>query len=251
MTKLVARLAAAGCVAPAEEVAELRAIAGTDAALLDQFVARRCTGEPLPWIVGRAAFCDLYVHIEPGVYVPRWQSEPLAERAAEFLPPTGCAVDLGTGCGAIAAVLRARNPDATIAGTELDALAVACARRNGIAVFEGPLFAPLPPSMRGAIDVAVGVLPYVPTTDIAFLPRDVRTFEPRSALDGGADGLAVVLAAIEQAGDWLAPDGVLLLEVGGEQATRIAEACQYHGLRVVDVLVDEEGDQRGVEIRRS
>ena len=100
----VARLAAAGCVAADEEAAELVG-AATGPADLEDRVARRTAGEPLAWIVGHTTFCGIEVRVDRGVYVPRWQSEPLAERAVDLLPPTGTAVEVATGTGAIAAVL--------------------------------------------------------------------------------------------------------------------------------------------------
>src|SRR6478609_11788750 len=109
---LTERLAAAGFVAAEEEAAELRVRAGEDRELLDALVARRLTGEPLAWITGSVEFCGLQIRVDPGVYVPRWQTEQLARRAAERLPDTGLAIDLCTGAGAIARVLTTASPDA-------------------------------------------------------------------------------------------------------------------------------------------
>jgi len=129
-------LETAGCVAADEEAAILIHTADGGGELA-QMLARRLTGEPLAWITGRASFCGLDVAIDPGVYVPRWQSEPLALMAARLLPPTGRAVDLCTGAGAIAMVMRSARPDARVAATEIDPLAASCARQNGLVVYEG------------------------------------------------------------------------------------------------------------------
>ena len=102
---LTARLSRAGFIAPDEEANELLARAGGNVELLDSLVGRRLTGEPLAWITGKLSFCGVEIHIDPGVYVPRWQSEPLARRAADRLPATGVAIDLCTGSGAIARTL--------------------------------------------------------------------------------------------------------------------------------------------------
>ena len=91
-------LVAAGCVAADEEAAELVASA-PDADALDALVARRVSGEPLAWLTGTVRFCGIEVAVDPGVYVPRWQSEALAERASALLPDHGTAVDLATGSG--------------------------------------------------------------------------------------------------------------------------------------------------------
>ena len=92
-------LAAAGCIAPAEEAAELIAAAGGEAGVLEELLARRCTGEPIAWLTGSTRFCGIDLHVEPGAYVPRWQTEPLARRAAALLPAGGIGVDLCTGVG--------------------------------------------------------------------------------------------------------------------------------------------------------
>ncbi len=184
-------LAGAGCVAADEEAVELVASA-PDADSLEALVARRVAGEPLAWLTGTSRFCGTDVAVDPGVYVPRWQSETLAERAASLLPDRGTAVDLATGSGAIALVLSRRRPGARVVGTDVDPRAVACARRNGVTVLEGPLDDPLPDDLAGRVDVLCGVLPYVPTGALHLLPRDVLAYEPRRALDGGPDGLGPV-----------------------------------------------------------
>jgi release factor glutamine methyltransferase len=247
LSEATERLAAAGCVAAGEEARELAAVAQGDDRMLAALVDRRSTGEPLAWITGTTMFCGTSVGVAAGVYVPRWQSEPLAERAAELLPDHGRAIDIGTGSGAIAGVLLARRPHASVLGTETDSKAAECARANGVPVVEGDLFEGVPTSWRGSVDVIVSVLPYVPTAEIEYLPRDVRDFEPSNALDGGVDGLVVVRRAVAEARTWLRPGGHLLLEVGGDQPgvlTPALEAAQFASIRVI---ADEDGDPRGIE----
>jgi release factor glutamine methyltransferase len=157
------RLAAAGCVAAEAEAEELAASASGDDEMLAALVERRSSGEPLAWITGTTLFCGHSVAVTAGVYVPRWQSEQLARRAAALLPPGGRAIDLGTGSGAIACALLDRRPDASVLGTERDPVAARCARRNGVNVVDGDLFEGVPSSWRGTVDVIVAVLPYVPT----------------------------------------------------------------------------------------
>jgi release factor glutamine methyltransferase len=245
----VLRLTAAGCVAPQEEAEELASAALGDAGLLARLLARRAAGEPLAWVTGTSVFCGCTIAVSPGVYVPRWQSEPLAERAVELLPPTGRAIDLGTGSGAVACVLRDRHPGASVLGTECDPVAALCAQRNGVTVAEGDLFEGVPPAWRRTVDVIVAVLPYVPTRELAYLPRDVRAFEPAVALDGGDGGLAVIRRAVRQAPAWLQTGGHVLLEIGGDQfevLAAILEAERFVGVRE---MTDEDGDPRGVVAR--
>ncbi|HEV3265347.1 MAG TPA: HemK/PrmC family methyltransferase [Acidimicrobiales bacterium] len=241
------RLRAAGCIAPDEEAEELAACAQGDDEALAALVERRSTGEPLAWITGSARFCGCQIAVTAGVYVPRWQTEPLAERAAELLPPDGRAIDLATGSGAIAGVLLDRRPDASVLGTESDPVAAACARSNGVIVAEGDLFEGVPASWRGSVDVIVAVLPYVPTDEIEYLPRDVRDFEPTTALDGGVDGLAIVRRAVTEARPWLRIGGHLLFEIGGDQPEVLAPILEAEHFTSIRILSDADGDPRGIE----
>ena len=175
---LAARLAAAGFVAAEEEAAELLARAAGDGDALDALVARRLTGEPLAWITGSVVFCGLEVRVDPGVYVPRPQTEPLARRAAERLPRDGAAIDLCTGC-------RGDRGDAGRAPPGRARRGVRRRRARGRLrgaptawrPSRGDLFAPLPPELEGAVDVVVGVVPYVPTPELGLLQRDTLAFE--------------------------------------------------------------------------
>ncbi len=247
MGSIVAQLASAGFVAPHEEADELRAAAGGDAARLEALVARRLTGEPLAWITGSVTFCGLEVRVDPAVYVPRWQSEPLALRAVERLPATGTAIDLCTGAGAIAKTLIARRPHARVVATDVDARAVACARANGVQAHRGDLFAPLPADLQGGVDVVVGVLPYVPTPELPLLQRDTLTFESPLAYDGGPDGTGLLRRAVRESPGFLRRGGALLLELGGTQAQALAGELGRLGYADMRTLVDEEGDVRGLE----
>jgi release factor glutamine methyltransferase len=240
-------LADAGFVAAAEEAAELLARAAGDAELLDALVARRRTGEPLAWITGSVTFCGLQVRVDPGVYVPRWQSEPLALRAAERLPADGLAIDVCTGAGAIAKTLVARRPGARVVATDVDERAVACARRNGVEAHRGDLLAPLPGALEGSVDVVVGVVPYVPTGDLRLLHRDALTFESTLSYDGGEDGTALLRRVVADSTRFLRRGGALLLELGGHQADALGDDLGRLGYVDVDVLRDEEADVRGIE----
>jgi release factor glutamine methyltransferase len=243
-TSLVELLAAEGFVAAEEEADELLARAGGDAELLDELVARRLTGEPLAWITGTITFCGLEIRVDPGVYVPRWQTEQLAQRAVERLPEHGAAIDLCTGSGAIAATLMARRPGARVVASDLDARAVACARSNGVDAYQGDLFAALP---AGRVDLVVAVVPYVPTPDLPLLQRDTLTFESPVSYDGGDDGLGLLRRVVADAIGFLRPGGALLLELGAGQPEGLAGDLERLGYRDVTVLRDEDGDVRGIE----
>jgi release factor glutamine methyltransferase len=246
MASVTRALETAGCVAPGEEAVELIQAAHGDEGALARMLARRITGEPLAWITGSVDFCGLDVAVDPGVYVPRWQSEPLAMLAAELLPPTGLGVDLCTGSGAIAMVMQTARPGARVVGTEIDSVAANCARRNGVVVYEGDLDDALPAELASQIDVMVGVLPYVPSDAIQYLPRDVQHFEPRMALDGGEAGLALISTIVPRSPRWIRPGGWLALEIGSDQVAEVATMLTGSGYVDLDVLADEEGDPRGI-----
>ena len=143
-----------------------------DGALLEQLVARRVAGEPLAWVTGSAGFAGCRVRVDPGVYVPRRQTEALVLRAIELLPEDGLAADLCTGSGAIAMALERGRPRARIVASELDPVACRCAQDNGVEVFAGHLGEPLPGGLKGRFDVVIAVVPYVPSDVFAYLPRE-------------------------------------------------------------------------------
>jgi release factor glutamine methyltransferase len=248
---LVELLADAGFVAAREEADELVACAAGDAELLDALVGRRLTGEPLAWITASVSFCGLEIRVDRGVYVPRWQSEPLARRAVERLQAHGVAIDLCTGAGAIAKTLITARPRARVVASDIDERAVACATANGVEVYRGDLFAPLPRTLEGRVDVVVGVVPYVPTPDLPLLQRDTLAFESPLSYDGGHDGTELLRRVIADSARFLRRGGALLLELGGEQAGALGDDLAR--LRYVDVtvLVDEDGDVRGIEATRA
>jgi release factor glutamine methyltransferase len=247
--RVVAALAEGGCVASVEEADELFRASSEGVGRIEDLVARRLSGEPLAWITGSVLFCGIRILIDPGVFVPRPHTQAMARRAVALLPSGGIAVDLCTGSGAVAAVLASAHPDATVMATEVAPVAVACARRNGVGALVGDLDEPLPPSLRGRVDVMTAVVPYVPTEELAFLPRDVLANEPRNALDGGPRGTTLLVRAAEAAARWLAPGGTVLLELGGDQAGELTAAFENAGLSGIRVHRDGDGQDRAIEAR--
>jgi release factor glutamine methyltransferase len=256
---LVAVLSKAGFVAPEEEADELLSAAAAAAAvtetadtaaaedeLLYALLARRLTGEPLEWIVGHMSFCDIEIRVDHGVYVPRKQSEALARHAVAHLPAEGTAIDLCTGTGAIAKVLATAHPGAHVVASDLDERAVACARSNGVEAFEGDLFTPWPVGLEAGVDVIVGVVPYVPTPALTLLHHDALAFESRVSYDGGPDGTGILRRVLTESPRFLRPGGVVLLELGGDQADLLRDDLELLGYRQLTILFDEDGDVRGV-----
>ena len=252
---VVAALRAAGCVF-AEDEAGLLIDAARTPDELAAMVARRVAGLPIEHVLGWARFCGLRIVVEPGVFVPRRRSEFLVRQAAVLAradlrtadrPPV-VIVDLCCGSGAVGAALVATlgraelgRADRTGSGAgsvelhavDIDPAAVRCARRNvpmGGRVYQGDLYEPLPAGLRGRVDLLVANAPYVPTEAVALLPPEARDYEPKLALDGGADGLGIVRRVVAGAPEWLAPGGQLLVETSVRQAPAVVEMIAGHDL---------------------
>lgn len=235
MTTLVERLRAAGCVF-AEEEADLLRAAARDDGHLAELLDRRVGGEPLEHVVGWADFCGLRVEVGAGAFVPRRRSEFLVERAVALAPPGAVVLDLCCGVGALGAAIASRaSGGVELHAADIDPAALAYARRNvapyGGSVWEGDLYAPLPASLRGRVDVLVVNAPYVPTEEIGCMPSEAREHEPLVSLDGGADGLDVHRRVAAGALPWLAPGGHLLIETSARQCPVTAAALAAAGLR--------------------
>jgi release factor glutamine methyltransferase len=229
--EVVERLRAAGCVFAEDEAAVLTE-AAPDAATLGELVRRRVEGEPLEQVVGYADFCGVRVRLRPGVFVPRWRSGLLVELAAAHAGARSTVLDLCCGSGALGMAVRHRVPSITLHAADADPAAVACARDNlGGGVHRSDLFAGLPEHLRGTVDVLLANVPYVATRHLPFLPAEARLHEPRTALDGGEDGLDLFRAVVAAAPAWLAPGGLLLSEVTEAQVPAAIDAVRAAGLR--------------------
>jgi release factor glutamine methyltransferase len=210
-------------------------------AAVDELVRRRLAGEPLAYVVGHREFYGLDFRVDQRVLVPREETELLVEevlRYAHHRPaPDLTVADVGTGSGVVAIAVACRLPGATVFATDIspDALVVADVnrRRHNVAdrvhLLRGDLLQPL----GRRVDVIVSNPPYVPTARIATLGPEVGR-EPRVALDGGAEGLDVVLGLLREAPGYLNPDGRLVIEIDPDHlrpATRAAKQA-FPGSRV-------------------
>ncbi len=228
---LAGRLRAAGCVF-AEEEAELLQSAATSNDELERMTLQRVSGLPLEQVIGWAAFCGLRIAVAPGVFVPRHRTELLVREASRLTPAGAVVLDLCCGSGALGAALRSNADVAELYAADIHPAAVECARVNlpGAQVFEGDLFAPLPRSLRGRVDILLANTPYVPSDEIALLPTEARDHEPLVTLDGGADGLDLQRRIAAEAQEWLAPGGHLLVETSERQASVAMAIFGRHGL---------------------
>jgi release factor glutamine methyltransferase len=218
-------------------------------------VERRLAGEPVAYILGRKEFWSLDLEVGPAVLVPRPETETLVEQALALLGPLASSqrplrvADVGTGAGAIALALKRELPAAEVVAVDVSPAALSVARANAerlgldIVFAEGDLGAPL--TALGPFALIVSNPPYIPSGDIDGLPAEVRC-EPRLALDGGADGLALVRRLAVEATALLGPGAALALEIGAGPAEAARAILRDNGYADVGTRQDIAGIERVV-----
>jgi release factor glutamine methyltransferase len=225
-------------------------------AMLREGVKRRAAGEPLQYVTGEMPFRHIIVHVRPGVLIPRPETELLVDEVLEGLPVGGTVIDLCTGSGCVGLSVAHERSDVRVWASDLDPLAVEVAAQNArrlgltdrFTPVGGDLFAPLPSELKGLVDVVAANPPYVSTAELASLPDEVRDYEPRSALDGGSDGLAIVRRVARDAVEWLRPGGRLALECD-ERGARAAARLLQEWYEEVSLVQDLTGRDRIVSAR--
>lgn len=216
-------------------------------------VSRRAEGMPLQYVTGEMPFRHLVVRVEPGVFIPRPETEVLVDGVLAAIDGIRepVIVDLCTGSGCVASAIAHEHAGARVWATDTSALAVETSRRNAsrarvadrVQVLHGDLFDPLPDVLLANVDVVVSNPPYIPSADLPDLPPEVLGFEPHEALDGGPDGLDVFRRIADDAKRWLRPGGVLLVELDTKRVEEAARTLDtwYEG---VGVLKDLTGRDR-------
>ncbi len=200
---------------------------------LERLLVRRERGEPVAYLIGEREFWSLPLSVSPATLIPRPDTECLVELALERLPSSSCNIlDLGTGTGAIALALASERQDCRVTGVDLQPEAVALAQHNaqklaiGNAQFlQGSWFAPLAGQTFALI---ASNPPYIDAADPHLAQGDVR-FEPSSALVAQQHGLADLSAIVQQAPQYLQPQGWLLLEHGWQQGESVRALLQAAG----------------------
>lgn len=223
-------------------------------------VQRRRKREPVAYILGTREFYRHTFEVSSAVLIPRPETELVVDRALEMLPKGATeaarVLDLCTGSGAIAITLAAERPLTQVDATDISEAAVAIAQRNaertGVAervhVLHGDLFAPLPRDRKYAVITANP--PYVTDADYKALAPEILQHEPSLALLAGADGLSVLRRICSEAAEWLAPQGLLALELGLGQAPAVMDLLRATQ-RFTDIAAhrDLAGIERVVEAR--
>lgn len=195
-------------------------------------VARRARREPLQHILGNQEFCGLDFVVTPDVLIPRYDTELLVLEAIIRQPDARTVLDIGTGSGCIAVSLQKKLPLASVTATDVSDAALAVARNNAsqhdssIEFLLGSLFTPV---TGRRFDMVVSNPPYIPTADIESLDQEVRDYDPRTALDGGYDGLDIYRSLIPVAVEHLNQGGWLMVEVGVGQAIDVVQMFRQTG----------------------
>jgi release factor glutamine methyltransferase len=248
-----------------------RALTPAETDALRELVKRRGQREPLQHLTGSTSFCGFEIAVNRHALVPRPETELLAELGWEFLTqnvhgradlPVGqdarqrvptelkSALDFGTGTGCIAIALAAKCPAAKIVATDISPDALALARENAIRnkvadrieFRQGEGLAALSAGMQ--FDLIVSNPPYIPSAEIATLQPEVRDFDPRAALDGGADGLDFYRKLAAEAQPFLKPGGKIMLEFGDGQADAVRKIFEAEKWVVEAVREDYSHRQR-------
>ena len=225
-----------------------RPLCGEDRERLGELVDRRLKREPAAYIHGEREFYGLTFEVSPDVLVPRPETELLVDLVLKSCEGISnpVVVDVGTGSGAVAISIATHLPGAaTVVATDVSAGALAVAERN--ARRHGAPVSFVRGDLAGAIaraDIIVANLPYIPSAGICRLEPEVRDWEPRLALDGGADGLDLIRRLISDCATRIRPK-LLTMEVGLGQAAFVGELCRAQRASV-ETVFDLPGIERVV-----
>lgn len=269
---LTRRLAAAGVPSPAVDAALLvrhvfgwsgselvlggaEVVSRADRRRLADLAARRVAREPLQLLLGTVGFRALDLLVRLGVFIPRPETEILAEAAIARAPTGGIVVEPCTGTGAVACSVAAEVDGARVTATDVSPVAVALARDNAaragvtVDVREGDLLAPVAVALRGRADILVSNPPYLASAELAGMEPEVADWDPPQALVAGPTGHEVSDRLAAAAPTWLRPGGWLLLEVDPSRAADTAHRARAAGLVESVVLPDLAGRDRIVVAR--
>lgn len=238
-------------------IESLRPLEGAELVQLRDLVKRRRSREPIAYLRGTREFYGLSFKVDPRVLIPRPDTEALVETALTRSANVSLSMrllDLCTGSGCVAIAIARQRPTGKVTATDISPDALSVARENAyrlgaynVAFAEGDLFAAAP---KHRFDVITANPPYIASDEIPTLMADVRDFEPRLALDGGADGLDFVRRILDAAPDYLEKEGVLAMEIGAGEAPATVALFEERRYRDVEVTRDYGKIERVVSGKR-
>lgn len=238
-----------------------RVLKSEEIAAVEALSARRLKREPVAYVIGRKEFWSLSFNVSPDVLVPRPETETVVELALDVIDKRAMRkeklriLDIGTGSGALLLALINELENAVGIGTDISTAALEIARANAAHVNLDSrcqfVACDIAAGIGGRFDLIVSNPPYVARGDIAGLSPEVRDYEPSIALDGGHDGLNLYRAIAAQAGERLAPDGSLIVELGAGQELPVRTLFTNAGLAVGPVRRDLAGIPRALAARHA
>ena len=218
---------------------------------LHELVKRAAEHEPIAYLTGKTEFYSLELFITRDCLIPRPETELLVARAIEFLRSgTGkqSVCDLCTGSGCIAAAIAKNVPQAAITATDISDAALEIAARNiekhglssRVKLLCGDLFDPVIPELdTGKFDLIVCNPPYVSSSELEKLDRNVKDYEPKAALSGGMNGLDIYCRIVEKAEQFLKSGGAMMLEIGYRQGLAVREMLEQAGY-LTDIKIEKD-----------
>ncbi len=232
------------------ELTDERMVKPSEAKEINEIAEKRLTGRPLWYVIGDTEFYGCKIKVDERALIPRPETELLAEYAVKSVEDGDKVLDMctGSGCIAVAVAKNCAKLGVTVTGADLSDAAVMLARENaklnGVNVdfVQSDLFA----NVRGRFNLIVCNPPYIKSGDIPFLQSEVREYEPKIALDGGADGLDFYRRLAKNIRSYLARDGVLLLECGEGQTEEILKLFEKRDYAMV--MKDLSGTDRFIKI---
>ena len=226
-----------------------RPLSESERAPLRELVKRRSEGVPLQHLLGEVEFCGRLFNCDARALIPRPETELLVELVLKESAAATSILDVATGSGVIGLSLALSRPDVAVTLCDISPEALSLANvnalRHGIADKVARKESDLLDAVEGIFDVIVSNPPYIPTSDISTLSREVKN-DPVLALDGGADGLRIVERLVKDALARITPGGLLALEIGHDQALRVVEILKTHNFRDIVVHRDYQGVERFV-----
>lgn len=226
-----------------------RPLSEVERAPLRDLVKRRGEGVPLQHLLGEVEFCGRLFICDARALIPRPETELLVELVLKESASASSMLDVATGSGVIGLSLALSRPDVAVTLCDISpealSLAAANALRHGVAEKVARRESDLLDTVEGIFDVIVSNPPYIPTSDIATLSREVQN-DPVLALDGGADGLRIVERLIKDSLTKMTSGGLLAMEIGHDQASRVVEILKMHNFRDIVVHRDYQDVERFV-----
>jgi release factor glutamine methyltransferase len=239
------------------------AIEDEHAELFRRYLQRRAEGEPLQYITGHQEFFGLDFEVNRSVLIPRPETELLIETALKLVEtgdaaPSIC--DVGTGSGCIAITLAHELPQARVVALDISSEALKVAERNAarhsvadrISFLVSDCFAALdqPDAEQSRFDLIVSNPPYVESSAMASLQREVREFEPHTALVAGEDGLTVIRRLLSEVGSFLKTGGFFVFEIGFNQANAVERLIDKETWKLLGIHADLQGIPRTVALQK-